>query len=317
MVHIGLFDGIGGFSLAAEAAGWTNIVMCEKGFYQSLVSKYWWPNAYHHDDVKTLTAKIIDEEATKRLGADWRANGVVLSGGFPCQPYSTAGKRRGTSDPRHLWPEMLRIIGELRPDWVVAENVLGLTTWAKGAVFRGIIDDLEGEGYGGQVQAFTIPASACGAPHIRERVWFIASNTNRHRGKREGEDSTYPKGEGVLTLTGGAYQVETSIPSYSTEVGQWREADEELEPKLPTENDESKWLLADTDKKRFGWEQIARGIGEKKGGKILKRHGASEASRFRSYLRRGHEAFRDFPSQRPLCGGDDGLPNGMDTDATT
>jgi len=107
----------------------------------------------------------------------------LLTGGFPCQPFSCAGKRQGTDDNRHLWPEMFRVIQEFKPTWVVAENVRGLLTINKGLVFEQVCLDLEGEGY--DVQPFIIPAVAKNAPHRRDRVWFVANR--KGTGARENE----------------------------------------------------------------------------------------------------------------------------------
>jgi DNA (cytosine-5)-methyltransferase 1 len=172
MKHISLFSGIGGFDLAAEWAGWTNVASCEINPFGRRHLEYYWPNAYHHDDIKTLTGEKIQHEAQKRYGPDWRADGVILSGGFPCQPYSLAGKRLGKEDERHLWPEMLRVIREIKPDWIVGENVFGLVNWSDGLVFDEVQTDLEAQGY--EVQAFVLPACAADAPHRRDRVWIVA-----------------------------------------------------------------------------------------------------------------------------------------------
>jgi len=175
MLHISLFSGIGGFDLASEWAGWTNIVSCEINPFGRRVLSHYWPEAYHHDDIKTLTGSIIEHEAKKRYGPDWRADGVILSGGFPCQPYSLAGKRLGKDDERHLWPEMLRVIREVRPTYIVGENVFGLINWSSGLVFNEVQTDLEAEGY--EVQSFVLPACATDAPHRRDRLWIIAKFT--------------------------------------------------------------------------------------------------------------------------------------------
>jgi DNA (cytosine-5)-methyltransferase 1 len=175
--HISLFSGIGGFDLAAEWAGWTNLASCEINPFGRKALEYYWPNAYHHDDIKTLTGSTIEYEAQKRYGPDWRTDGVILSGGFPCQPYSLAGKRLGKEDERHLWPEMLRVIREIQPDWIVGENVFGLVNWSDGLVFDEVQTDLETQGY--EVQAYVLPACAADAPHRRDRVWIIAKNTMR------------------------------------------------------------------------------------------------------------------------------------------
>lgn len=172
MKVISLFSGIGGFELAAEWMGWESIVSCEINTFGASVLKYYWPNAYHHDDVKTLTYEKINEELTKRKGANWRSDELILVGGFPCQPYSGAGNQLGTEDDRHLWPEMLRIIREVRPRYVVGENVRGLTNWNDGVVFDEVQANLEAEGY--EVLPFLLPAASVGAPHERYRIWFVA-----------------------------------------------------------------------------------------------------------------------------------------------
>ena len=136
MKLISLFSGIGGFELAAEWAGWQNVVSCEINPFGRQVLNHYWPNAYHHDDIKTLTFEKIDYELKQRFGENWDSDDIILTGGFPCQPYSAAGKRLGKEDERHLWPEMLRIIREVQPKWVVGENVLGLVNWSGGLVFE-------------------------------------------------------------------------------------------------------------------------------------------------------------------------------------
>jgi len=181
MNHISLFSGIGGFELAAEWAGWNNIASCEINPFGRKVLEYYWPNAYYHDDIHTLTKEILDEKT------DWKSDELVLTGGFPCQPYSVAGKRLGKEDERHLWPQMLRIIRELKPSWVVGENVFGLINWNDGLVFDEVQADLEAEGY--QVQAFVLPAASVNAPHRRDRVWFVAYADNTRRNTRLGQVS--------------------------------------------------------------------------------------------------------------------------------
>ena len=124
MRHGSLFSGIGGFDLAAEWMGWENVFQCEKEEFCQRVLRFYWPKARLYGDVRKFDATIF------------RGTIDVLSGGFPCQPFSVAGKRRGTSDDRYLWPEMCRIINEVRPHWVVGENVLGLLNWGRGMVFE-------------------------------------------------------------------------------------------------------------------------------------------------------------------------------------
>ncbi len=168
MTHGSLFSGIGGFDLAAEWAGFTNLFNCEWEEFPRKVLKHHFPNAEQYED-------IHDFDATKYNG---RID--ILSGGFPCQPFSVAGKRLGKEDERHLWPEMLRVIRECSPRWVVGENVRGLVSWSDGLVFQEVCADLEAFGY--SVQSFIIPACATGAPHRRDRVWIVAhaqSNGNK------------------------------------------------------------------------------------------------------------------------------------------
>jgi DNA (cytosine-5)-methyltransferase 1 len=176
MKLISLFSGIGGFELAAEWMGWTPIVSCEINPFGRQVLEHYWPNAYHHDDIHTLTNETI----TAKLGYGWNDGNTILTGGFPCQPYSLAGKRLGKEDDRHLWPEMLRVIRKIQPRWVVGENVFGIVNWDGGLVFNEVQADLEAEGY--EVQAYVLPAAAVNAPHKRDRVWFVAFNSNNTRG---------------------------------------------------------------------------------------------------------------------------------------
>jgi DNA (cytosine-5)-methyltransferase 1 len=209
MIHMSLFSGIGGFELAAEWAGWQNVMSCEINTFGHKVLSHYWPGAYHHNDVHTLNYELINEELTKRFGAEWRSNDVILTGGFPCQPYSVAGKRLGKNDTRHLWPEMLRIISEVNPTWVVGENVRGLVSWNGGVVFDEVQSDLEAIGY--EVLPFILPAASVNAPHKRDRVWFVAyRNSARLQKARTEQQTTRVKQYGELDST-------TPNPDSSTE----------------------------------------------------------------------------------------------------
>ena len=160
MRHASLFSGIGGFDLAAEWMGWDNVFHCEWMEFPRKVLNYYWPNADSHTDICKTDFKKY-------------ANTIdILTGGFPCQPFSLAGKRKGTDDERYLWHEMLRAIQEIKPKYVIAENVFGITNIDGGLVFEQVCLDLENEGY--EVQPFVIPACAKDAPHRRDRVWFVA-----------------------------------------------------------------------------------------------------------------------------------------------
>jgi DNA (cytosine-5)-methyltransferase 1 len=160
MTHGSLFSGIGGFDLAAHWMGWDNIFHCEWNEFGQKVLKHHFPTSTSYNDI------------TKTDFSVHRGEIDILTGGFPCQPYSSAGERLGKADERHLFPEMLRAIKEIKPRWIIGENVRGLVSWEGGLVFDEVCSDLEGEGY--EVQPILIPAAAKNAPHKRERVWFIA-----------------------------------------------------------------------------------------------------------------------------------------------
>lgn len=156
MRHLDLFSGIGGFALAAQWAGYETVQFVEIEPFPCKVLQKHWPDVPVHDDIKTFNGKQYAETID------------LLTGGFPCQPYSVAGLRKGKRDDRALWPEALRIVQEVKPDWCVFENVAGILSMG----FRHYVSDLENEGY--EVQCFIIPACATGAPHRRDRVWIVA-----------------------------------------------------------------------------------------------------------------------------------------------
>jgi DNA (cytosine-5)-methyltransferase 1 len=164
MKHGSLFSGIGGFDLAAEWMGWENVFHCEWMEFPRKVLEYYFPNSDSLIDICKTDFKKYEGTID------------IITGGFPCQPFSTAGKRKGKDDERYLWGEMLRAIQEIKPTFVIAENVYGITNIDGGLVFEQVCLDLEAEGY--EVQPFIIPAASKNAPHRRDRVWFIAQNTN-------------------------------------------------------------------------------------------------------------------------------------------
>jgi DNA (cytosine-5)-methyltransferase 1 len=173
MKHLDLFSGIGGFALAARWAGWETLAFCEKEKYAKRVLGRHWPNVPVIDDIRNITEKI---------GCD------IITGGFPCQPFSVAGKQKSTADDRHLWPEMLRVIALERPSWIVAENVPGII----GLALDQVLADLENAGYSSR--ALIIPACAVDAPHRRDRVWVMAHSSSPGTGGVAGEAGNAKRG---------------------------------------------------------------------------------------------------------------------------
>ena len=185
--HLDLFSGIGGFSLGLEATGgFETVAFCDIDKYSKKVLKKQWPNVKQYEDIKELNYG--------RLKADGIGPIDIITGGYPCQPFSVAGRKKGEEDPRHLWPEYFRLIKELRPSWVIGENVsghikLGLDT---------VLENLESEGY--SARTFSISASSVGAKHQRERIWIVA-NTRQHGGRIEPTGNTESTGRGSLETT--------------------------------------------------------------------------------------------------------------------
>lgn len=174
LTHLSLFSGIGGLDLAAERAGFRTVGQCEFADYPYQVLCRHWPDVPKWRDICTLSGgDFYDRTGLRTVD--------VLSGGFPCQPFSVAGKRRGTEDDRYLWPEMLRVIKELRPAWVVGENVAGIINMALDQV----LSDLEAQGY--ETRTFVIPACGVDAPHRRDRVAIISYNNAIRRSVRGSE----------------------------------------------------------------------------------------------------------------------------------
>ena len=166
MNHLDLFSGIGGFALALENVGFKTVGFCEVDPYCRLLLQKHWKGVTIHNDIKKLEAKDIKEPID------------ILTGGFPCQPYSVAGKQKGTDDNRYLWPDMFRVIKEVKPTFIIAENVRGIVNIQDGLVFETVCSDLESEGF--EIQPFIIPAAGVGAPHKRERVWIVGYS--KHNG---------------------------------------------------------------------------------------------------------------------------------------
>lgn len=170
MKVLDLFSGIGGFSLGLEAAGFETAAFCEYDQEAQKVLRKNWPDVPIFSDVRTLTKQELRDNGIQDIG--------LICGGYPCQPFSVAGERRGAEDDRHLWPEMLRVIKESAPAWVIGENVSGFVSMALDDVCL----DLEAEGY--EVQSFVIPACAVEAHHKRDRCWIVAYSDENDRRRR-------------------------------------------------------------------------------------------------------------------------------------
>lgn len=184
MTHVSLFSGIGGLDLAAEYAGFRTILQVEQNRYALHVLERHWPNVPRIHDVREVDRSSVTEPVT------------VVSGGFPCQPFSAAGKRRGAEDDRYLWPQLLRIVEELRPAWVVGENVSGLLSIGGGMEIDRMLTELETRDYTPRVLHY--PAAGVGAFHKRDRVFIVAHAPCElpHGGRRERERRTEPADNG-------------------------------------------------------------------------------------------------------------------------
>jgi DNA (cytosine-5)-methyltransferase 1 len=268
MNHASLFSGIGGFDLAAHWMGWNNVFNCDIEEFPRKVLKHHFPHAVQYSDIKqtdfTIHAGQID----------------ILSGGFPCQPFSVAGKRLGKNDERHLWPEMYRAIQEIRPKWIVGENVRGLLNWNDGMVLDEVYSDLENEGY--EVESFVLPAVGINAPHKRDRVWIIASNSKCISGKAENR----------------VFSEWKSVKSKSINTGSAWNASNATHDRRGGRN--SVW-----GEER--WDRMVQGeqAGSQVGSQVEGRSGEQSTGSRKDWI--------DFPTQSPICGGDDGIPRELDS----
>lgn len=249
-IHIDLFAGIGGFSYAIDNVwGKENVehifVEIDK-FCQAILKKHWKKSKYYGDIREYI--KILESEKKEK------DNGIfILTGGFPCQPFSVAGKRMGTQDNRYLWPEMFRVIQLTQPQWIITENVSGILAIEQGMVFEQVCSDLESENY--EVQSFIIPAISVNAPHRRDRVWIVAHKPSKGLGRgnrtsdkrftKDAQNSVSQRGRGgdenrQQVLESKSPKIETERPSWERN---WVEVATELcgvDDWLPTELDELK-----------------------------------------------------------------------------
>ena len=306
MTHASLFSGIGGPEIAAQMMGWTNAFHCEINPFGRRILDYWFPKSVSYEDI------------TRTDFMEWRGRINVLTGGFPYQPFSCAGKRRGAEDDRYLWPEMLRAIREIQPSWVVGENVAGILTMVQpggevemeceGTLFgegdvkrprvgqryvtETVCTDLEREGY--SVQPFVVPACAVGAPHRRDRVFFVAhADRDRRRGR---EDEQKP-----VTGSGGASHSRLVGEDGSSSCPNGAGLQEEGTRQRPAgiAGVGLQGFSAHSD--RYGLEGGMRETGSR----------SPEVEPETPYPC-GMRYWQDFPTQSPVCRGDDGISGKLD-----
>jgi len=287
--HIGLFEGIGGFSLAARWMGWETIAWCEINPFCQTVLKHHFKEATPHEDI------------TKTDFTIYRGKCDILTGGFPCQPYSLAGKRLGKEDERHLWPEMLRAIREIQPRWVVGENVFGLVNWNDGLVFHEVQTDLEAEGY--EVQPFILPACAVNAPHRRDRVWFVAYSKGKQN-KRRGQGGLYPK---FAWVNAERNATNTSSIRRNNWGNNWQERYVQKHIGITPKN-KSEW-----NGRQFGLGQVSAVFTDTATAGL--EGGARSVKGWNNTGFAGNNkqnSWRNFPTKSPVCSRNDGLSYGLD-----
>jgi DNA (cytosine-5)-methyltransferase 1 len=315
MKHGSLFSGIGGFDLAAEWMGWENVFHCEWNPFGQKVLKYYWPNAESFNDITktdfTKYANKID----------------LLSGGFPCQPYSQAGKRKGKEDERHLWPHMLRAIKEIQPRWVVGENVFGLVNWSNGLVFHEVQADLETEGY--EVFPYVLPAAGVGSVHRRDRIWFVAYS--KHFRLKQCEQQGQPRCrervfEGVcingdVADTGSTRSQGSGINGKKKEyIGSQRSC--EPGPFADPESQQSEWVRSQQQEYSQSQQGKSGGNNSGLGNQRIYTDTDGIGGGQNEWFANGKSNVNDkncapgtwekFPTQSPICNGNDGVSAGLD-----
>lgn len=346
LTHGSLFSGIGGPEIAAEIMGWKNVFHCEINPFGRKILDYWFPNSKSYEDI------------TKTDFTEWRGKINVLTGGFPCQPFSCAGQRKGAEDDRYLWPEMLRAIREIQPDWVVGENVAGILSMVQPGsetalgreeslfgevdrkrilhrqeyVVETVCNDLEREGY--SVQPVVIPACAVGAPHRRDRVFFIAhradagvkgmqrkwkdnilsgrtaSDTNSHRW-RDGKNQQVTIAERKGTADIGTFREdETSSYSQCSGSGQiQQEIQSEQSNGHSFDSNGGEWDAPYSSSEGLSTLRFPTSIEKKKweneDGCSVQPAGNVRRASFA-------ERWKNFPTQSPVCSRDDGISTRLD-----
>lgn len=311
LTHGSLFTGFCGFDFVAEFAGFTNLFNCEIDPFCRKLAAYYFPDAISYEDIKTT-------DFTR-----WRGKVDVLTGGFPCQPFSTAGRRKGTEDDRYLWPEMLRVVREIRPTWVIGENVAGLTSMVQFSddvkvedctdlfgerytietmegpyVLDRICEDLEQSGY--EVQPFVVPACAVGAPHRRDRVWIVAHS--------EGDG-----GSGAPVETSGAsWRQDGNEVEQPIVWGEIRVTSNAVGAGLQAPRSELATAGVTGDGAREDATNAERGDRGGTRQKEPSRRAGFTGSGKREHPWRNIPGWEQFPTQSPVCSRDNGLSLGLD-----
>lgn len=322
LTHGSLFSGIGGPDLASEWMGWENVFHCEWNEFGKRVLQYYWPNAISYEDI------------TKTDFSIHRGRIDILTGGFPCQPFSVAGKQKGLDDDRYLWPEMLRAIVETESPWVVCENVTGIFNMEgkpdvpEEAFFRvdsrnltrfdtsdhyeaiytrqskmlvgNIIKDLEDVGY--TVQTFVIPAAAAQAPHRRDRVWIVAYSKDCRTSRASRQNESQSKEKWVSKWDEVQQFIESdNVREFSTNSQGKRSKRTKSSEQSKVSKSKQKQLRG-SNCKVTSTDSTSRGRFQDNGqGKSRQPYKASE---------RGN--WENFPTQSPICNGDDGLSSRLD-----
>jgi DNA (cytosine-5)-methyltransferase 1 len=218
-----LFSGLGGFSLGLERTGhFRTVAFCDNNKFSKAILDKHWKGIKIYDDVREITKE--------RLQADGIEFPDIVTGGFPCQPFSVAGQQKGTSDDRHLWPEMFRIIEAFKPRFVIGENVRGIVNIQDGVVFETVCTNLEDEGY--EIQPFNIPAAGVGAPHRRERIWFIAVREDVANTIGEYEGREISRSDEETRRIQEEYRQNNSAPRKSSRTSEIRNGDNGYEKRI-------------------------------------------------------------------------------------
>lgn len=346
LTHGSLFSGIGGPEIAAEIMGWKNVFHCEINPFGRKILDYWFPNSKSYEDI------------TKTDFTEWRGKINVLTGGFPCQPFSCAGQRKGAEDDRYLWPEMLRAIREIQPDWIVGENVAGILTMVQPGsetplgreeslfgevdrerilhrqeyVVETVCNDLEREGY--FVQPVVIPACAVGAPHRRDRVFFIAHRADAgvEGMQRKWEDNilsgrTAPDTDSHRWRNGKNQQVTIAERKGTANIGTFREdgtssysqcsGSGQVQQEIQSEQSNGhsfdsnggEWDATNSNSEGLSTLRFPTSIEKKK---WENEDGCSVQPA--SNVRRASfaERWKNFPTQSPVCSRDDGISTRLD-----